>query len=158
MHHVVEQSNRSSCYASASAVGWDTAPSAEHAVDCDLWADPASADSAHDGCGDWLQAPTADECSAPSWGDAESRIPLSSEHTEINGIAGSLTKEIRLLLEECQLVDKADAAVAWAWDNGAASMEEIFDNADELSDALTLEPLARNRLIRACRARASGAS
>lgn len=60
-----------------------------------------------------------------------------------------LSKDLEKLLSGARLSKYYDTAIKWCEEQGAASIEDVAENVDELSEALALKPLEKKRLEKA---------
>jgi len=80
-----------------------------------------------------------------------SKVPKSARKSvEAQTLELDLTK----FMEGARLVQYTKAALDWCDKMGAASLDDVIDNAEELSEALKLKPLERKRLVKAGSSRA----
>mmetsp|Transcript_38353 Transcript_38353/g.88729 ORF Transcript_38353/g.88729 Transcript_38353/m.88729 type:complete len:410 (-) Transcript_38353:103-1332(-) len=87
------------------------------------------------------------------WG-AQRLVKAMAEFFNINTEGASVEEEVlerdlEKFLEGARLSKYMQAALDWCDDQGAASIEDIVENADDFADALSLKPLERKRLLKA---------
>lgn len=92
------------------------------------------------------QETTAAVAKSPSIAAAESR-PLPAPARCSSGV-GRRIWGLQELLDELGLLEYEEAANAWGTQMGAAFLEELVENSEELAQAICLKPLEQKRLQR----------
>lgn len=85
----------------------------------------------------WEAPPCADEI---EWSEGDSHN-LKAVRERVSGLTA--------WMQDLNLSEYVNAACAWCEDMGAITLEEVRENASDLSDYLQLKPLQRRRLLRA---------
>lgn len=75
-----------------------------------------------------------------------------SEETEASLEGEVLEQDLQRFLEGARLTKYLEAAMAWCEEQGAASIEDVIENAPDFAEALKLKPLEKKRLEKAAAA------